>query len=156
VTSGRAEEEAMSTNMRANETAPADRRARSPMGVESGAAGDNRRPRTHHRAIVAAEAVAGMVAGGLVGSLAGPAGIAVGAVLGGAAAAAAGSTALGNAKELRAHDAKLDADIGVDGGNLGAAPPNQPPVRIGAFSRASMGVGPSSGPSGEGPIQNVE
>jgi hypothetical protein len=51
------------------------------------------------------------------------------------------------------HDEKLDRDIGVAEGDIGAPNLRHPPPKVGAFSAASAGADSSSGvePS-EGPI----
>jgi hypothetical protein len=56
----------------------------------------------------------------------------------------------------RLHDADLDREIGVQGGNIGAASPNQPPARMGAYSAASAGAGSSSPCASEGPMQSLD
>jgi hypothetical protein len=66
--------------------------------------------------------------------------------------------ALANAAERRhSHYAELDADIGVSGGDMGAAGPDQPAARIGACSSGAAGAGSAvaSTPS-EGPIQELD
>jgi hypothetical protein len=102
------------------------------------------------------DALAGAAAGAAAGALAGPPGMAIGAILGGAIGAAAGEVAhLEHAEEARA-DEQLDRDIGVIGGDIGAAPPDQPPGR-GVFHAASMGVSTGHTPTpSEGPIQDIE
>ena len=48
------------------------------------------------------------------------------------------------------HDAKLDADIGVSGGNLGSAKPGSPKAVRGTYSAGSAGAG-SGGPTDDAP-----
>ncbi len=65
-------------------------------------------------------AVSGAIAGGAAGSIAGPVGAAAGVVVGGAVGAVAG-LAMADAAEVRhANAAKIDLEIGVTGGELGA------------------------------------
>jgi hypothetical protein len=105
----------------------------------------------------AVSVISGMAAGAVVGSIAGPEGLIVGAVLGSAIFVAATIALDAENAENQQKDEALDRAIGVFGGDLGAAGPNQPPVRIGAFSTASMGITSESvvEPS-EGPISSAE
>lgn len=64
----------------------------------------------------------------------------VGAIIGAAAGAATGA-ALANDHDAEAHDAKLDDEIGVTGGDLGAAKPGAPASVRGTFSAGSAGAG---------------
>jgi len=99
----------------------------------------------------------GAAAGAVVGAVAGPVGAIAGAVIGGAVGAVAGGALMEEAEERHHHDEELDEEIGVIGGNIGEAPPDQPPARIGAFSRASLGAGGGGeSPSSDGPMQNVD
>jgi hypothetical protein len=67
----------------------------------------------------AADALAGLVAGTVTGGLAGPVGAIVGAFVGGAIGLGT-SVALGAFDEVaRAHDERLDRDIGVIDGDVG-------------------------------------
>jgi hypothetical protein len=87
--------------------------------------------------------VAGVAIGGVVGlalgALAGPVGLAIGALAG----AGAGAAATGFARKKWQRDdrknARLDAVIGVSGGDMGAAPPGPPPPTGGTYSAASSG-----------------
>ena len=111
-----------------------------------------------HRSIaapVALDAAAGAAAGALAGTLAGPIGMAIGAVIGGFVGGAAGVAVETTGREKSAHDEELDRDIGVSGGNLGEAKPDQPPSR-GRFHAGSLGVGDAGPESSDGPIQNVD
>jgi phage tail tape-measure protein len=103
------------------------------------------------------ETVAGAVVGAAAGAVAGPVGMAVGAAIGSVAAGVTGAIAHEEAQEARDHDAQLDKDIGVDGGDIGEASPTAPPARRGVFSASSMGVGGGGdgGHPAEGPIQNA-
>ena len=110
-----------------------------------------------HRSIaapVALDAAAGAAAGALAGTLAGPIGMAIGAVIGGFVGGAAGMAVESGDQEKSAHDEQLDRDIGVSGGNLGEARPDQPPSH-GRFHAASLGVNDGVVESSDGPIQNV-
>lgn len=101
--------------------------------------------------------LAGAVAGAATGAVAGPVGIIAGGVIGTVAGALAGA-ALSNDDEVHSRkDKKLDEDIGVTKGDLGAASPNQPKSTRGTFSAASSGAGSSGGASpAEGPIQDID
>jgi hypothetical protein len=77
-------------------------------------------------------------------------------VFGAAAGTAAGHLIADKEEEDREHDEKLDEEIGVIGGNIGAAKPGAPRARIGAPSAASSGAGGSSQTPAEGPIQDVD
>jgi hypothetical protein len=105
----------------------------------------------------AAGAVAGAAAGAAVGAMAGPPGIAAGAAIG-AIAGAMAESAVGRERDARAgNDARLDADIGVSGGNLGAPNLRHPPARVGAYSGASVGASPQGGRQpAEGPMSDPD
>ena len=105
----------------------------------------------------ALEVFSGMAAGAVAGAIAGPPGIIAGALLGSAVGAAASIALDAHHVEERRKEEALDEEIGVIGGDIGAAPPNQPPAKRGAFSAASMGLAKESDvPPTEGPIQNVD
>jgi hypothetical protein len=112
-----------------------------------------RKKRLAHEAEAGAS---GALAGAVVGAVAGPPGVVAGAILGGVAGAAAGA-ALDTESSVRAeHDKELDAQIGVDDGDLGAPNLAHPPATVGAYSPASTGVdadSPSSQKPAEGPMQ---
>ena len=95
-------------------------------------------PPPSHR-LAEAAAVSGAVAGGVAGAVAGPPGVIIGSMLGCAIGAAAGVVLEGAEHANVEHDAMLDSDIGVIGGDLGAASPTAPSARIGAFSSGSTG-----------------
>ena len=90
-------------------------------------------------ATTAATAVSGAVAGAAVGMFAGPIGAVVGGAIGATAGAAAGVVVAEQEEVERVADERRDAEIGVIGGNIGAAPPNQPPPRVGTYAAASAG-----------------
>ncbi len=105
----------------------------------------------------ALEVLSGMAAGAALGALAGPPGMLAGAVIGSAIGAAASMALDAQREEESQHEEELDEAIGVIGGNIGEASPNQPPAKIGAFSVASMGAGTSGeGEDTDGPMQNVD
>ena len=80
----------------------------------------------------------------------------IGAVIGGAVAAAAGEVAHREHEDEAARDEELDEEIGVIGGDIGAAKPNQPPAR-GAFHAASLGISTAGHTApAEGPIQDLD
>ena len=102
-------------------------------------------------------AATGTIAGAVVGAIAGPVGAVAGAIVGGAAGVAAGAVIEREEERAWQHDEKLDEEIGVYDGTLGAAPPNAPPARIGAFSAGSSGAGARpSEPPASGPIPEAE
>jgi hypothetical protein len=104
---------------------------------------------------VALDAAAGAAAGALAGTLAGPVGMAIGAVIGGFVGGAAGAAVETGDREKSAHDAQLDRDIGVSGGDIGEAKPGQP-ASHGRFQAAALGASDSEPESSDGPIQNVD
>ena len=101
-------------------------------------------------------AVEGAVAGAAAGSLAGAPGAVAGGIVGGIAGALVGAALANEAERDDAHTASLDRDIGVTEGDLGAASPEAPPARIGAYSAGSAGAGSGSQQPSEGPIQDVD
>lgn len=102
------------------------------------------------------EIAAGAGAGAVAGSVAGPPGAAIGALIGGAIGAAAGFAIDAEAHEKAAHDEKLDVEIGVIGGNLGEAPPGQPPPSLQHIHLASLGISGSGADAGDGPTQSPD
>jgi phage tail tape-measure protein len=92
--------------------------AKKPIDANTGAA--MRKPSHVHGG--EAGAIAGEVAGGVLGSAAGPAGAVAGMVVGAAVGALVGEVLDHEATRAHVHDEELDEDIGVRGGNLGAAP----------------------------------
>ena len=100
--------------------------------------------------------VSGAVTGAATGAVAGPPGILAGAVVGAAMGMAIGKALDREDDRQRLHDEELDREIGVDGGDLGAAALDQPPSRVGAYSAPSAGAGSSSPCASEGPMQNVD
>jgi outer membrane lipoprotein SlyB len=109
-----------------------------------------------HVTAAGAGAIAGEIAGAVVGSVAGPVGTIAGMVIGAAAGAIAGEELGAESERAHQHDEKLDQDIGVIGGDLGAVQPGGPPRR-GSPSPASLGLsrGGGSAPS-EGPMQDID
>jgi phage tail tape-measure protein len=71
--------------------------------------------------------VAGAVAGATMGSVAGPPGAVVGAVIGGVVGAAAGAILDEKSLEYATHEQKLDEEIGVTSGEIGAPNLEHPP-----------------------------
>jgi phage tail tape-measure protein len=97
--------------------------------------------------------VAGALAGATLGAIAGPPGAVVGAVIGGVVGALAAGAADSDSADRVAENSKLDAAIGVSGGELGAPNLKHPPAKSGAYSSASTGTGSSTDSSpAEGPI----
>src|SRR5579883_1446247 len=76
-----------------------------------------------------AGAVAGEVAGAILGSAAGPPGTVAGMVIGGLAGALVGHVVEREDQRASAHDAELDRDIGVSGGDIGRPSRRPPPPK---------------------------
>ncbi len=102
---------------------------------------------------VALDAAAGAAAGAIAGTIAGPIGMAIGAVIGGFVGGAAGVAVESADQEQSLHDEQLDREIGVSGGNIGEASPDQPPSH-GRFHSASLGVSERGPESSDGPLHN--
>ncbi len=105
-----------------------------------------------------AGSITGAAAGAMSGVIAGPPGVVAGAVIGATVGAMAGAAVGADQQEKTAIDEKLDREIGVIGGDIGAAPPNQPPARVGTYSAA---IGPALRPDdsqtpAEGPIPDED
>jgi phage tail tape-measure protein len=99
------------------------------------------------------------LAGATIGIIAGPAGVVAGAIIGSIVGAAAGVMVTDSNNRRWHHDEETDYDIGVYDGTIGAASPDAPPTRIGAFSAGSAGAAgntPSTPPPNEGPMQEIE
>lgn len=103
---------------------------------------------------VALDAAAGAAAGAIAGTIAGPLGMAIGAVIGGFVGGAAGVAVETADQEQSLRDEELDREIGVSGGNIGEASPDQPPSR-GRFHAAALGVPDVDPESSDRPIQNA-
>ena len=110
---------------------------------------------------VIADLLAGLAAGAASGLVAGPAGLAVGAVLGGALGLS-GGLGLEFARVIaKEHDERLDRDLGVLDGEVGAgkgAGLEYSPAILGLYSSGSVAgalVGRESPPS-EGPMQEPD
>lgn len=108
--------------------------------------------RTHAHTTAEIASVPGAVVGAAVGAIGGPAGVIAGGIVGAAIGAVTGEALENDDARRSAHDVHLDEDIGVYGGAMGAASPDAPPPRFGAYSAASCGAGsvresaPSEGP----------
>lgn len=113
-----------------------------------------RRPRPAPKAVFG---TVGAISGAVLGGLAGPAGAAAGALIGAAMGALSAMAFETVAAEHDEHDEKLDRDIGISEGDIGAPNLKHPPAKVGAFSSASSGadtsseVTPSGGPIGPEP-----
>lgn len=86
-----------------------------------------------------AEVPFGVAAGAALGAFGGPAGVVAGAVVGsavGAVLAIAHNRQMHRDQEV---DDRLDADIGVIDGQIGAPNLKHPPATVGAYSAASSG-----------------
>jgi hypothetical protein len=116
----------------------------------------HRRPRKRHdRPIEVATTAVGAFAGAAAGALVGPAGMVAGALIGAAAGAAAGVAVDRDEQKLEDRDRKLDEDLGVEGGDVGAPNLKHHPPVVGAYSAGSAGAGgASAGPedTDEGPL----
>jgi hypothetical protein len=86
----------------------------------------------------------------------GPIGMVAGAVVGGVAGAMAGAVLDVEDERTSAHDHELDVEIGVIDGDIGAATPDAPPARRGAYSASSSGAGGGGAQPSEGPMQDVD
>ncbi|WP_438027792.1 hypothetical protein [Sorangium sp. So ce233] len=116
-------------------------------------------PHASGLAKAAAGALAGAAAGAAVGAIAGPPGVVAGSVIGTLVGTVAEVVVSRDRQREAQRDAALDEEIGVVGGDIGAAPPGQPAAERGAFSAPVAGaagvVDAGLGPAG-GPLQNVE
>jgi hypothetical protein len=103
--------------------------------------------------------ISGALAGVAVGAIAGAPGAIAGALIGGAVGAFA-FRALDSAAVWRDEkDERLDEEIGVIGGDLGAPNLLHPPPVSGAYSAASVGVVPAGDGTAappEGPMQEPD
>ncbi len=124
--------------------------------LEDGTKGASGHPPAQHHREERVLSVSGAVTGAATGAVAGPPGILAGAVVGAAMGMVIGKALDREDDRQRLHDEELDREIGVQGGNLGAASPNQPPARTGAYSAASAGAGSSSPCASEGPMQSLD
>lgn len=103
---------------------------------------------------MSAGAVGALAGAGFGGIFAGPFGAAAGAVVGAAMGAATGWAVEQHAKDEAVHDLRLDRDIGVIDGDLGAPGLKHPYTGPVALSREAAGVGsPSEPDEAAGPIQ---
>jgi hypothetical protein len=111
-------------------------------------------PPSNQRLAHEAEGVAaGAIAGAVLGAAAGPPGVVAGAMIGGIVGAVTGATLDTQSTADAAHERKLDEEIGVIGGDLGAPNLKHPPAKVGAYSSASAGAGASSDATpAEGPF----
>jgi phage tail tape-measure protein len=122
----------------------------------AGAAGASGHPGTRHHHEEGVFSISGAVAGAATGAVAGPPGILGGAIVGAALGLVIGKTLDREDERQELHDEELDREIGVEGGDLGAASPDQPPARMGAYSAASAGAGSSTPCASEGPMQSLD
>ena len=98
----------------------------------------------------------GALVGALVGAIAGPPGIAAGALLGGIVGALAVGALESEHGDDLALDRRLDEEIGVSGGDLGAPNLLHPPAVRGVYSAESAGAAGSDQAPAEGPMQTPE
>ncbi len=85
-------------------------------------------------------AIVGALAGVAFGFLAGPFGMLIGGLLGAVGGAGLGDAVSTMQTHKSLHDWRVDEDIGVIRGDVGAAAPDQEPAFIGAYSGGSAGV----------------
>ena len=109
-----------------------------------------------HRHETQAGAVVGALAGAAVGAIAGPAGLVTGTAVGALLGAAAGRALDASDAARDRRDRELDEEIGIAGGDMGAAPEHQPPPYRGTYSSASAGVSTGGGVAADGPIPPPE
>jgi len=100
--------------------------------------------------------VTGAVAGAAMGAVAGPPGAVAGAVIGGVVGVLAGASLESESEDAAIHEAALDEEIGVNGGDLGAACLEHPDATRGVASSASSGAGGRVSTPAEGPMQSVD
>jgi len=119
--------------------------------VPGGEAATEKKGRREHEAEGGA---AGAVAGGVLGAVGGPPGVVAGAVIGAAAGALAGFAADRESAARETEEAKLDREIGVSDGELGAPNLEHPPATVGTYSGSSTGTSSTDGEApAEGPMQ---
>jgi phage tail tape-measure protein len=99
-------------------------------------------------------ALTGAIAGAAVGALAGPPGVVAGTVLGASMGMAAGSVMEHEHEREAEEDKRLDDEIGVTKGDLGAASPDLPPARRGTYSAGAAGAGDASPVPSDGPMSS--
>jgi phage tail tape-measure protein len=117
-------------------------------------AANKKKHKREHREREAGGGVAGALAGAALGAIAGPPGVAVGAVLGAVAGSIAEVTIERNSAAKQTENDKLDAQIGVSGGELGAPNLEHPAATLGAYSGSSAGTNQAeSEDPADGPIQ---
>jgi hypothetical protein len=98
-------------------------------------------------------AAAGAIACAALGAAAGPPGAMAGAIIGGVVGAVTGAAVDTQSAVDTAEERKLDEQIGVMGGEIGAPNLKHPPAKVGAYSSSSTGVGTSSDSTpAEGPF----
>jgi hypothetical protein len=103
---------------------------------------------------MSAGAVGALAGAGFGGIFAGPFGAAAGAVVGAAMGAATGWAVEQHAKDEAVHDQRLDREIGVIDGDIGAPGLKHPHTGPVALSRESAGVGSAQeSEEAAGPIQ---
>lgn len=103
-------------------------------------------------------AVIGALGGMALGVLAGPSGLLIGGLLGALGGAGIGDALSTIQDHASLHEERVDEELGIIDGNLGAASPDQPPAWIGAYSAGSAGVtrGPFDITPDEGPIPKAD
>jgi hypothetical protein len=115
-------------------------------------------PRSRHGG-AGVGAATGAAAGAAIGAFAGPVGAVAGAILGAGIGAATGAAIADDIEDHDQHDKKLDDEIGVTDGDLGAANPSMPPAFRGVYSMGAAGGGGMGGeeaPASSGPMSHGE
>ncbi len=94
----------------------------------------------------------GALVGAAMGAIGGPIGIVAGALLGGIAAGISAEAVQEDTVRENRENEKLDEEIGVIGGDLGAPNLKHPPAARGTYSAASAGSHTPSLTPAEGPM----
>jgi hypothetical protein len=89
--------------------------------------------------------VIGALSGAFLGAMAGPPGALTGAIIGAAIGALSSLAYEAQMARRDARGGRLDSDLGISEGEIGAPNVAHPPVRIGAFSVAASGASSSLG-----------
>jgi phage tail tape-measure protein len=96
---------------------------------------------SRHVAQEAEVGLSGAVAGAAVGAIAGPPGALAGAIIGGVVGTIVGAALDNKDADEEAHDAELDEDIGVVGGEIGAPNLEHPSATLSAYTTPASGSG---------------
>ena len=129
-------------------------RVASPWGIMS--THDDPNARRHPLLHEAGGAAAGAIAGAALGAVGGPPGAVVGAVIGGVVGAVVTKVSDEEHDRASKHEIELDAEIGVNGGDLGAPNLEHPPAVLGLYSSGASGAGGGGdgGSAASGPMSS--